>query len=88
MEPLLSNHIYKIKNSNKYAAVSDAYLRDIRQYAAEYQCLSAVPGDRYIKAMVFEIINHHLYALKEDGREIALPVNQLEFDSGDFRLTA
>jgi len=82
------NHlVYKIKDSDLYAAIGDAYLRDIRQYAAEYQCLGDVPEDRMVKGLLFKM-NKHLCELKGNGEEINLPVNRLEFDTGNLRFHA
>ena len=80
--------VYKVKDSDLYAAVGQFYQRDIRQYAAEYQCLSAVPSDRTVRAILFSTINEHLCELKLGGEEVPVPVNRLEFDAGNFRISA
>jgi hypothetical protein len=86
---LTTDHlIYKISNSPLYAAVREEYLREIRQYVAEYQCLSNVPAHKNIKAKLFERVGDHLCRLSGSGQEIDLQVNQLQFDTGDFRLSA
>lgn len=80
--------VYRIRESNLFAAISDPYLRDIRQYAAEYQSLSEVPADRLVKACIFTAVNDHLFELQNNGTEVELPVNCLEFNTGSFRLSA
>lgn len=79
---------YKIKNSDLYAAVAHGYLREIRQNAAEYRSLDLVPVDRQVSAVMFKKVNEHLFELKHNGCEVFIPVNCLEFDTGDLQLIA
>jgi hypothetical protein len=79
---------YKIADSDLYIAVSDPFLRDIRFLTAEYCSLQNVPAIHTIKGLVFRKLNEHLFELTDNGYERELPINQLEFDTGDLGLTA
>jgi len=87
--PFTEDHlVYKIRDSELYAAIYFPDLRDIREFVIEYKTLSAVPDQHLVKGILFRVINEHLYELKQQGREVVIPVNRLDFDTGNLRLTA
>ena len=88
MEHLFNDNylIYKVADTNLYAAIPYPLSRDIRQYATEYQGLAFVPADKCVKGILFEADHDHLIELKTE--QVELPINRLQFDAGDLRLSA
>jgi hypothetical protein len=90
METILTQNrtVYHIKNTELFLAVSNNFLREIRECALEYQSLEKVPVYRSVKGIVFKKLNDHLLELLHNGAEIEYSISSLEFDTGDTRLTA
>lgn len=80
--------LYKVSNKGLFAAVSQVFARLVRQYAMEYQGLPNVPPGKTICAVMFRPMHDNLYEVVGQGMETEIPVNQLEFDTGDLRLIA
>jgi hypothetical protein len=90
MENLLTQNrsIYRLKDTDLMISVHDQYLRDIRESVVEYGTLQNVPPHLHIRGIVFKVLNEHLSELRYNGSEIQIPINRLEFDVDNSRLTA
>jgi hypothetical protein len=90
MDNLLTQNrsIYRIRNTDLFISIHEYYLRDIREGVVEYQSLANVPSHQKVKGIVFKVLNEHLNELQNSGAEIQIPINCLEFDLGDLRLSA
>ncbi len=90
MEDLLTHNrsIYHIKGTNTFISIHNLYLRDIRESVVEYGSLDNVPAHISVKGMQIKALNDNLYELQNNGNEIQISINCLEFDVGNFRLSA
>jgi hypothetical protein len=71
--------IYKVAQSNLYAAIPNQFLRFIRQYATEYQGLNAVPETLYVKGVILSSVPGETFQLNNDHRSQEIPINSLQF---------
>lgn len=69
--------IYKIRTSNLYIAIPQAFVRVIRQYLTEYKGLSAIPGDVRVKG--FFLGNAAARDINTNSTASDIAVNQLSF---------
>lgn len=85
---ILHNYlIYRIRMNNLYIAISPDYQREIRQYVAEYQSLTAVPAHKMIKGLILRKTSTNIFELTQ-VEDTEIPVNTLDFDIGNVRLIA
>jgi hypothetical protein len=75
--------IYRIRTEeNLYIAVPQAFVRIVRQYATEYQCLRLVPAEVKVKGVLFRDPRSRYSGVETAQQLTDMPVNQLEFYSG------
>lgn len=81
MQPSFINSfsIYKLAQSNLYAAIPNQFLRFIRQYATEYQGLTAVPEALRVKGVILSSAPGESFKLSSDHRPQEIPINALQF---------
>lgn len=71
--------IYKIANSNLYAAIPNNFSRLIREIVMEYKKLELVPNGRAVKGILFKKSSINNYELADQGLEKNIEINSLQF---------
>jgi hypothetical protein len=78
--------VYRIAQTDLYISIAEPFLRIIRQCVVEHQSLADVPAGKSIKGILFQELDQHHYALRKNGQEQEIPINLLQFETGNFHI--